>query len=820
MKKIVFYSITLILFSSFVFNSGDSFSELIRNNLSSYAKNNWPEKVYIHTDKPYYTLNENIWFSAYLVNGITHKESSKSKVLYVELINAENEIITSKRLFVADLSTSGHFKIEEDWSPGNFLLRGYTNYMRNEDPGIFFQKELQIFSINTDNSKTKNEVYNDLIDSAENLIKPDLKFFPEGGDLVENINSKVAIKITDTKYQNNKLPIEIVDSEGIVLSRLNTSEFGMGYFYISPKRGLSYFANLNLNGQIYQYPLPKALTQGFGLNINIKQEELLIGLSTTSESGLKNAYLMVHQRGNILFDQVFKSTRKTDLINIYKGNLKDGVVHITLFNNEGLPVCERLVYVDNPEDKGSIVLVKNKNEFESRERVSINLQLQNKNGNSLSGNLSLSVRDIEAIPWNENDQNIKTWFLLNSDLRGKIDNPGYFFSKGEDIKKKFLLDLVMMTNGWRRFTWQDILRENHHDIFDIEKGINIKGTTKILEPPHKEVSTINTLTFLGRQSLDIHSVNSKQDGKFIFGPLVFYDSVPTLVQSKIVDAAVKTQDNYRDVLISIDSDSISSPEVYRLDKIRYDDPTKLNEDFLETSAYMRQVSLQYDEEGQLLEEIVLTAKKKTKAEEREEEMEERSFFGSPTTRLDFEDDDFLSKTRFPMIFLRFTSVTIGARSLYYRGEPSQIYFNDMRVDLDYVKSLNPNDISFIDFYNPNNSIYSRAKGGVFVIYGKIGADMSKTRKNKQPGIINFISRGFDSPMEFFAPDYSRELDQMTVTDVRTTLHWEPQIKLTPNQALREIEFYTCDLKRTYIIEIEGLTDSGIPIYEVDYFNVN
>lgn len=822
MKKLVLYCLGFIALSSFAWDQSTGFSDLIREKIFTYADKNWPEKVYIHTDKPYYVLGEDLWFSTYLLNGINHKKSTKSNVVYVELIDAEDRIVSSNRYHVEQLSTEGNLKINKNWVPGNYLLRAYTNYMRNEDPQVFFQKEIQIVSLETKQEDSTTNTSNYTRDSIPNLVKPDLKFFPEGGYLVENINSKVAIKIKDPQYHNYKIPIEIVDSKGLVLTRMSSAEFGLGFFFINPQPGLDYFANLSLNDQIYQYQLPKALAQGYGLNVNQRANELLIGLTSTKTTRLKGSYLLVHQRGKTLFDQVIFTNKRSDIISLYKGNLQDGVTHITLFNDKGQPVCERLVYLDNPKNDVSVLIKKNKEVLQTREQISLDLKLQNSLEEDIAGQLSMSVKDLDALPRNENSANIKTWLLLNSDIRGRIENPGYFFTEKEASKKKYLLDLIMMTNGWRRFTWQSILgdHETPHT-FDIEKGISIFGTTRMLEPPNNKVSTINTISFLGKHTMKVHSVNSTKEGAFSFGPYIFYDSIKTLIQSRIVDQAVKTDENYRDVLISIDREQRSVPEIRRQSQqFNALNPMVLKEDFLETAKYIQDINLEYDEDRQLLDEIVLTGTKKTQEEERKSQMEDRAYYGSPTRRLDVASDDFLEKTPLQFLLLRFPGIRVGPTAVYYRGEVCKILYNNMAVDLDYILSLDPSSISFIDFYDPTNSIQPRATGGVFTIYGKIGVDENMKQVSRLPGIINFMSKGFDRAKEFYAPDYSKDLDQMTKTDVRSTLHWEPKIRLSTQEPLKQVSFFTCDMKGKYIIEIEGITDSGIPVHKISYFSVN
>ena len=98
-KQHVFILLTLFLVSFIGFQE-NPFLALIQGKMQDYTLNNYPEKVYIHTDKPYYSLGEKIWFSAYLLNGSTHEKSTKSKILYAELIDENDSIISQKKLYI------------------------------------------------------------------------------------------------------------------------------------------------------------------------------------------------------------------------------------------------------------------------------------------------------------------------------------------------------------------------------------------------------------------------------------------------------------------------------------------------------------------------------------------------------------------------------------------------------------------------------------------------------------------------------------------------------------------------------------------------
>src|SRR5690606_38999594 len=113
----------------------------------------------------------------------------------------------------------------------------------------------------------------------------------------------------------------------------------------------------------------------------------------------------------------------------------------------------------------------------TRDRVNLKIDVKNLLGISVPSSLSLSVTDAGMIKPDNNRENIRTYLLLNSDLRGEVKSPNYFFTEGDEVKKNAQLDLVMMTHGWRRFDWLEFLEVRTPQKFKPEDGIYISGHT-------------------------------------------------------------------------------------------------------------------------------------------------------------------------------------------------------------------------------------------------------------------------------------------------------------------------------------------------------
>lgn len=824
MKKIVLFCVLSTVFISFTVFNKNHFSELVDEKLKNYALINAPEKIYIHTDKPYYALDESIWYTGYLVNGITHQKTTKSWVLHVELINSKDSIIAKKKLFTNNISVAGDFKIEKNWQTGNYLLRAYTNYMRNGNPDYFFQKEISILGTDKEkDSLTLNTPLTNIKTAPIAVIKPDLNFYPEGGHLIENIRSKIAVKIKNTIYSKTELKGVITDNEKHIVSEFKTADFGLGTFTLSPEPNKTYTATLTVNGVEYTYKLPKALPKGHALSVINTGNHLLVDAKSTTANGLSASYLVVHQRGKLIYSKYESENKKEYSIKLPVKDLKDGVTHITLFDANGNPVCERLAFVSNPENKTTIDITKDKDVINKRKQIKVNIDVKDNKGENLPSHLSMSVRDLSAFPYNTRSKNIKTWLLLNSDLRGEIKDPGYFFEKENDHRRHYLLDLVMQTHGWRRFTWKDILYNNKdYNEFSPEKGITISGTTKFLKKPYSATTTQTRLTFFGKSVAQEPIQATDNNGHFSYGPFIFFDSVQTIIESRLTNFK---SDSPRDrkVLILLDNNEENSPKITRNIVLKNDiDSDKQLENFLKMSEYIKKINFEFDQQTQKLEEVTIIANKKDELSKRRQEMNDRTDYGYANNRIDLETDySYGGETIFDLLST-VPGVNAYNDSISIRGSTGSpiVLLDNFPIDVEFLTTLQATEVSFIDVLKgADAAMYASSGNGVIAVYSKTG-NISATRNVKRkPGIIDFAAEGFYNAREFYAPDHMYGFEELAKADVRTTLHWEPKIRITENGG-QEISFFSSDSEGDYLIEVEGISETGIPLHAISTFSVN
>ena len=217
--------------------------------------------------------------------------------------------------------------------------------------------------------------------------------------------------------------------------------------------------------------------------------------------------------------------------------------HITLFNQENQPLVERLVFIERSITATSDL---DKKTYKSREKVTVNIKLSDSDGDPFTGVMSASILDldqvIEALP----EQTIYSELLLSSDLKGYIDNPMYYFNS-DDLEVKAHLDLVMMTHGWSRFSWQEIFSNDFPELkFPLEQGFNLTG--KLFKKFGKKEEANGKVILMNGSSFSglLLEAESDEEGRFSFENLMLNKSDNILLKGK-------TEDGKGDVRFEIDS---------------------------------------------------------------------------------------------------------------------------------------------------------------------------------------------------------------------------------------------------------------------------
>ncbi len=796
----------------------------ISGKLRTYSILNAPEKVYLHTDKEVYSNGETIWFKTYLVDGVSHKKSGKSGVVYVDLLNQKDSVLAHRKLYSEGIGASGDIEIDPYTIQGTYRLRAYTQFMLNETDPVLFEKP--IFISNTQLQDEAPEAENGISDISENDTTKEqqqlsARFFPEGGDMVGGLLNYLGFEIKDAQGNGISKEGDIVEGDGTIVSYFKSHEFGLGVFNFVPEARKQYFAVIEHEGVKQKFALPVALENGHTLHVKNKGDHLVIRASSTARKGLEGVFLVGHLRGDVFFEHHIKrqSSRFEYIYKLSTERLSDGVAHFTLFSGNGEPLCERLVFVDNPDNDAVLNITTSEDNLGYRSPVDVNLEILNNGKDHLEGELSLSVFQVDnALAPEQAPTNIKTWLLLNSDVGGSVENPGYFFEDDSGYRKR-LLDALMLTHGWRRFAWKEFLLDSVDKVarFSPEKGIMINGKATAYNNAYQPMVTEVQLTFPEK---GVYQENQPTDamGKFSFGPFFFQDTIAAVVENMVnKEGSTIFVDPSRETVVSVATS-----------KSKWDDFAKFKRvsRIVKSNATAPEIDFKLDPKVTRLKEVKVIGEQKSLKQLVDEQIDGiTALYSEPSNRI-FVDSvrDFAHQSAIDLLRLvpgvsvegAYPNETVqirGPGSINSSGSPLFL-FDGAPVSLSFIQFLRASEVLFVDVLKDNDAAIFGVRGanGVIAFYGDRTLNLP-AEVEQSPGWTNVKVPGFYKAREFYAPDYSMEKPEHKDLDYRTTLHWEPKILLNGEEEA-SLRLFTGDTAGEYLIRVEGMTTEGQPVFQM------
>jgi hypothetical protein len=540
-QKLIITSLIWLSCSFGSYSQDTAFSGKVIAALKNFLSTHPAEKAYLHFDKPYYAAGDTMYFKAYVTMGQRHQPSQISGVLHVDLINTQNKIDQSLLLDVTGGIGKGDFALPDSLPKGNYRVRAYTDWMRNNGETGFFYQTIAVGSL----------LGNKVLESADRNQqqipgKPEIQFLPEGGSLVSGLKSKIAFKAIGSNGMGIAVKGTITDNAGKTITSFTSAHLGMGWFYLQPEDGKSYSANLTFaDGTQNIINLPDAEKLGVTLtadNDSIQKTSVIITANHTAylQNKGKDYSLLIYSGGvaTVVTSPLDSTVIRFD---IGKHRLRTGVATLTLFSPGGEPISERLFFVQNYDDL-RLAVNSDKLAYRAREKVVIKLNAKNRADSLVAGNFSVSVTDENKVQVDENTENtILSNLLLTSDLKGNVEQPNYYFTNVTDEKLKEL-DLVMLTHGYRQFEWKELLNNSYPPAtWQPETDLEISGVAKTLggKPLAKGLVTLMSgkgHTFLSEQT--------DNNGNFRFKSLVFGDTTNFILQAVNVKGNNSTQLTY------------------------------------------------------------------------------------------------------------------------------------------------------------------------------------------------------------------------------------------------------------------------------------
>ena len=743
---------------------------------NDYRKNSLTEKVFTHTDKNFYLAGEIIWFKLYIVNGDDNRLIDLSKVGYVEVLDKEHKSVLQAKIALDKGTGNGSLYIPLSFNSGVYKFRAYTNWMKNFDPGYYFEKPITIV----------NSVKN----PGKQVTIPrnyDLQFFPEGGSLVQGIQSKVAFKIVDQSGRG-------IDCKGVVVNKNNDTvatfyplKFGIGNFDLTPVAGDNYKAIVQLQDTTFTRDLPVLLEQGYVLRLNSASESQLRLSVATNIKSADLVYLFVHTRQNS------KIAERGTLINgaveftIDKNKLEAGISHITIFDRNNLPVCERL-YFTPPGKQLIIQPAIEQQEIISRKKVNLVVNSTDELKQPVAANFSVSVYRLDSLQSAQNE-GIDNYLWLTSDLRGIVESPDYYFSE-HNAEVEEATDNLMLTHGWRRFTWQDVFKPSKpfYSFVPEYKGhiiyAKITNTKTALPGP-------DVLAYLSVPGSRVQLYNSKSDstGMVRFFTKDFYGPNEIVLQTDIKDSIYKIE------LVDPFSAKVS----------------QVHSPVFELSENMKTIISDYNVSMQVQNGFVGDKLKRFDAPV----IDSNAFFGNPD--IQYLLDNYTRYSTMEEVLREYVYEVLVRRQkenfhLIVSDVDNKIFLDDPLTLINGIPVFDPNKVIKYDplkvrkidivkrkyFYGP--SIFNGILN--FVTYQADPSILSDLK----PTVLEY--EGLQYQREFYSPVYETQ-DQISsrLPDFRNVLYWSPDVR-TNAQGKAEINFFSSDLKGKYVAVLQGINADG------------
>ena len=788
------------------------------------------EKIYLHIDRNAYSAGEDIWFKVYLVDANTCKPEAQSKVVYVQIIDPDNKLTATKIIKITEGCGKGDFKLPFDAVNGEYTVRAYTNFMRNFDDAWFFRKTLFISSLKAEKEEIIDSSLIKPTERKTNLpnqnMKPDLQFFPDGGYMVNDLVSRIGFKAVGVDGKGIDISGIIVDNTGAQILDFKTMKFGLGMLKFVPQKDKSYKALIAFKGESYTYDLPVSLTSGVVMEIIERKDTYTAIVRSSLVNGINDFKFVGLQRNKFLGSSKMVNNPGGAKITIPKKILEEGIVQFTLYDNKDKPLCERLIFVEKSENYPVLTISPSKHEYRNRDLVELEISSDFLKSQKTAANTSISVSDVSALSHDQYGFDIRSYLLLNSDLRGEIEQPGYYFYS-DDPQRKQVLDLLMMTQGWRQFILNDSLNQSgDKQRFAVENGISIGGSVRRFHSQRKPAKAEVSLTYSNKDEMVYNQTETDYKGHFLFEDFDFMDSTSVIVQAKKVtkdseDAMKRPNSNFYITL-----DSVPLPKLSNLNSAscQSDDTVK----FIAPKNSLSEAEIDSIIHSQnrhiILDEVTITAKKIERMKKK------RSMYFEPSNTLDFKEMrkgtaarnvlDALQGSIAGVSITDSGGVEIRGNNSLHGGGPLFL-LNGIPTTEDAILSIPVDQIDFVDVLKGGKTVIFGSAGshGVIAVYTLSASDnLGNVEKFQDKCILNFTHPGYSIARKFYEPVYPSGKSEQKKRDNRTTLYWNPELKLT-GEGKTKISFYTADLPSTYKVDLEGITTEGIPLKSELFFDV-
>ena len=721
------------------------------------------DQPYMLFSKGVYETGEDMWFKAWLFDRSLLTLSNRSRTLFLRIYDPTDSLVWNEKYPISGGRAEGHVFIGEKWNTGEYRVEGYTqsSFYADSTEAIFPQKIWVVDRI--DKQKPQDTRAGQQRDNIR------LGLYPEGGYLVQGIKNYVAFKTTDNQGMPAPLNGWLCENGARILD-LESYHDGMGLFSFVPQEGIRYTVRLT-NGQ--ELPLPTSLRSGMVMHLeHTDRKNVVFSVRQPKGSMPRRITLFVQMRNvpccrakGILRDSLIITLPTSEFIG-------QGIAEATLYDEQQRPVAERLFYV-LPDKQLAITARPSKEVYSRRDKGKVRIHVTDSEGKPVQAEICVSIFD-KAYMNQSYRETMLSYNLLSTQIRGNIHHPAYYFDRNNP-DRLHALDLLLLTQGWRRYTWQESRKDYHGKPFLCDSIIGRetvgsrkmkRNTTNGGEQVIQVFGPSGDSQFLwtdsvGNFSVPVSVMNTLRGGYVYIKPLLGKEFKPHLTLSDgtvLIDSIRKSKKSYQSYLNNVEKE-------------------KKDAELVTTQTGTV-----------LLNEVLVTRKRRIPFRDK--------FMGRLDSLVNINLGPWVCKHGFLENYKEGYSHLMGdERAPVQCAQHSRDTLNVWRKPV-------IGKVYRIIKYEPNTQGISIVKDVEDIKYeGPIYTDEELLRMNN-------ITRckGYYGQREFYTPDSVEMLSPLP--DARNTLLWSPSVQ-TDKNGDATVPFWTSDINTQFIGVVEGTDGLGL-----------
>jgi len=780
-----------VLFSS---AQGDALPSL-RSNWDAWHSRALQEKIFVHTDKPHYLAGELLWCKLYCVDAALHTPLDISKVAYVDLLDKDDHAILQGKISMEKGEGEGSFSLPLTLGSGNYRLRAYTNWMKNFGPEVFFEQSISVF--NTLKDFQAPGTASPIPGSQSTEISKSLHtiaLFPEGGNLVRDIPSKIGFRITGPDGKGVAAKGMVIDERQDTVATFQPLRYGIGSFVMTPGDHTYKVVVRFPDGETVVMPFPKVYAQGIVLKLEPEGEGQLKLTVHSRGSFSRKIYLLALSGPSLRLALQGELSQDSAVFRIGRDSLLEGITQLTLFDGDLRPICERL-YFKRPARQLSIDVRSDKVSYATRGKVQLSLS-SGLSGDGPSGDrpasLSLSVYRVDSLQSGA-APDIYHYLWLSSDLKGFVEAPEtYFTATGPEEDEA--RDNLMLTHGWRRFRWENIL-QGKGTAFPYPpefKGHFITGRLTDARTGQPLRDRLGYLSVPGTNFL-FHAAATDATGKLFFDVKIFFGQAGMVLHS------------------GTEEDSVCKVEIFSPFSEQY---TSSRLPLFNLSDAQQRSSLVDRSIGMQVQNIFVgDSLRKFGAPS----IDTMHFFGTPDYT--YLLDNYVRFTTMEEVLREYVR-EIGVNRphgklhalmldeplrAFFEGNNTLVLLDGVPVPDDKIFSYDPLKVKKLEII-PRLYFMGPAVFSGIASFTTYNGDYEGLELDRHSLLIDY--EGLQFQREFYAPEYASEAQLASrLPDFRDLLYWSPDLHFD-DHGKKELGFYTSDVPGKYRVVVQGLATDG------------